>query len=457
MKYYKVLPISALIFGLFLIVSPVNAVLQVDPNLVPPDTAPTEITTSNQPIEIEAPDAYGDPALNDDTSDPAIYTNTDEPPTTKGSTLPEYTDTFTAAGETLELNGYFKNDVIVAGNNITITGLVEGDVIAVGGNIIINAPVEGDIRLAGGNITLKQSIKRNATLFGGRIIIEPDAIIERDVYVQAGDLSMEGTIQGKLSGGAGNVVIDGSINDDVYFKNVGSVRLRSNANIDGDLFYSSSEEAIIDPAATIKGQTIYSPPLVEPKDQTSKFTSWFWILKITGLLGAWLLGVVILKIFERRSALVVKNMLAEVGRSFMWGGIYLFTVPAVLAILLFTLIGIPLSIFGILLFGVSLYLAKIYVGTAVGKLLLPRSTSLVSPMILGVSLVYIITESLGALPFPWFFLGTGITFIGIIWATGGIVLYLRDRFKTKDRSDSPDKATPKKLANKKSNAKHSNA
>lgn len=449
MKYYKVLPISALIFSLLLTVSPANAVMKVDANLLPPDGNTTENSTDNstdaitneEPVIVKTPDAYEDPALTDDVANPA---------TGEGATLPEYTDTFTAAGETLELNGYFKNDVIVAGNNITITGLVEGDVIAVGGNIIINAPVEGDIRIAGGNITLKQPIKRNATMFGGRIILEPNAIIARDVYVQAADLTIEGTVQGKLSGGAGNVVIDGTINDDVYFKNVGSIRLRSNATLGGDLYYSSSEEALIDPTAEIKGQTVYTPPLVEPKEQTSKFTPWFWILKITGLLGAWILGLVIVKIFERRSALVVKNMLAEVGRSFMWGSIYLFTVPAILALLLFTLVGIPLSIFGILLFGISLYLAKIYIGTAVGKLILPKSTSLVGPMILGVSIVYIVTEALGALPFPFFFLGTLIMFIGIVWATGGIVLYLRDRFK---REDSTDKVTPKKLVNKKSHVK----
>lgn len=434
MKYYKVLQIGLLLIGSLFILSPSQAALEIDPTLVPPGepTAINDVEVINTDRE---PDA--DEVLPIMLPEEAVQ-------------LPEYKDTYTAAGETLELNGYFRNDVIVAGNNITITGLVEGDVIAAGGNIIINAPVEGDIRLAGGNITLKQTVQRNASLFAGRIVIEPDAIIERDVYIQAGDITMDGDIQGKLSGGAGNVVINGTIEDDVYFKNVGAVRVRSEAIISGDLYYSSSEEAVIDPTATIKGTTVYSPPLVEPKEQTSKFTPWFWILKVSGLLGAWLLGYIILKIFERRSAQVVKHMLAEVGRSFIWGAVYVFMVPAVLAVLLFTLIGIPLSIFGILLFGISLYMAKIYVGTALGKLLLPRSTSMVTPMLLGVGLVYIVTEALGSLAFPWFFLGTAITFIGIVWASGGIVLYLRDRFHTKHASDrTTGKATTKKLATKK--------
>lgn len=434
MKYYKVLPIGLILVGACSISTPTFAALEVPSNLQPPTDALAETI-------IPAPDAY---------DDPVVETTTLEASTT-GVVLPEYKDTYTAAGETLELNGYFRNDVIVAGNNVTITGLVEGDVIAAGGNIIINAPVEGDIRIAGGNITLKQNIKRNASLFGGRIVIEPDATIERDTYIQAGDITIDGSVLGKLSGGAGNVVINGTIGDDVYFKNVGTVRVRSEAVISGDLYYSSSEEAVIDPTATIKGETVYTPPLVEPKEQTSRFTAWFWILKVSGLFGAWLLGYVVLKIFERRSALIVKHMLAEVGRSFVWGAVYVFTVPAVLAVLLFTLIGIPLSIFGILLFGLSLYLAKIYVGTAVGKLLLPRSTSMLTPMLLGVGLVYIVTETLGSLAFPWFFLGTAITFIGIVWATGGIVLYLRDRFHTNRTSNrSSGRAATKKLATKKS-------
>lgn len=354
-----------------------------------------------------------------------------------GMALPEYEDTFFAAGETIELNGYFKNDVIVAGNNITITGLVDGDVIAAGANITINAPIYGDVRLAAGNITIKETIDRNATLFGGRVIIEEGAEVKRDVYVQAGDILHEGSIGGKLSGSAGTLTMNGKVGDDVYLKNVGSLRLRSKTDITGDLIYSSSEQVTQDENVKIGGEISYSPPLVEPKEQTSKFTAWFWTRKIAGLIGLWLLGLVILKLLARRSTSVVKNMLAHIGRSMFWGMIYIFTIPAILTLLLVTLIGIPLSIFGLLIFGVSLYLAKIYIGTALGKLILPQSKTLYLPMILGVSIFYVITESLGMLSFPYFFIGTFVSALGIIWAAGGIVLNFREKMNSnKDQATS---------------------
>lgn len=348
-----------------------------------------------------------------------------------GVELPEYTETFTAAGDNVELNGYFKNDVIVVGSTITINGYVDGDVIAAGGNITINAPVQGDVRLAGGNITLTSVVERNATLFGGRILIEPTATIQRDVFVQAGELTLQGDVLGTVHGNAGTVIINGVIGSDVYFKSVNNLRLQSDAQINGDLYYSSSEQAVIDEQAVVHGEELYSPPLVEPKEKTSRFTVWFFARKIIALVGLLLVGGVVLMLFRKRTPLVVKNMLEQVGRSFVWGLIYLATVPLLLALLVISLIGIPLGILGFALFGTSLYITKIYVGTALGKLLLPNTKSLVPVMILGVCLYYVVITILGNLPFPYSIIGTVVTMACIVWAAGGVVLHIRDKhYKT---------------------------
>ncbi|MDP3970708.1 MAG: hypothetical protein Q8P90_03335 [bacterium] len=344
------------------------------------------------------------------------------------STLKIYEDVYFVASETIDVTGHFKSDVIVIGNNVTINGIVDGDLMAVGANVTINAPVDGDLRVGGNNVIINEDINRSLTVAAGKVTLKKGAVISRDAIIQAGDLTLNGVINGKLSGSIGNATINGTIGNDVYFQSVNNLIINETAKISGDVLYSSANHATIDPAAHINGTESYSPPLVEPKEQKSRFTVWFFLRKIISLLGYIMLGVVVLVVLKEKSLAVKKLMLSKAGICFAWGFGYVVIVPLIIAMLLFSLIGIPLSILGVLIFGTTVFLAKIYVGLAIGKIILPKQKNIYLSMVVGITIFYLITTILGSIPFPYNFIGTFVNALGIIWATGAIVLFLKSKY-----------------------------
>ena len=86
---------------------------------------------------------------------------------------------------------------------------------------------------------------------------------------------------------------------------------------------------------------------MEPKEQTSRFTVWFFLRRILTLIGYILLGIVLVKLVEKRSVSIMKHMLDRVLVSMGLGFVYLVSVPVLLALMLFTFVGIPLSILGV--------------------------------------------------------------------------------------------------------------
>ena len=80
-----------------------------------------------------------------------------------------------------------------------------------------------------------------------------------------------------------------------------------------------------------------------------------------------------------------------------------------------------------LLWIVLLVIAKLYFGTALGQLLLPKSPTLVWPFVLGFSLVYLVTKVIGWFGWVGGLLGGVIMLIGVIWAAGSIIQQCRTK------------------------------
>ncbi|MBI2415233.1 MAG: hypothetical protein HYV33_01055 [Candidatus Kerfeldbacteria bacterium] len=310
---------------------------------------------------------------------PTTETTEDEAPEPTLEQLPVHPETFIMANNDITVEEHFQNDVIVAGQNITINGIVDGDVIAIGATITINAIVHGNVRAAGGNITITNNVDRNVTLFAGTVLITPAALIGKDLFVSGGEVIFAGAVNGSLRGEIGNFTLNGYVGQDVDVQ-------------------------------------------VEATDWRHQFNFWLIGVKIIGWLGLLLVGVVLVKLFARRTAAIVQQMLAQPWRSLVWGMAYVLVVPLGLLVLLLTLIGLPLSLIGVVLFGITLYVAKIYVGTAVGQLLLMNKKNLLWPMLLGVTLYYAATQLFSVLPSPFVVIGSIIQLGLILWAVGSAVV-----------------------------------
>ena len=114
----------------------------------------------------------------------------------------------------------------------------------------------------------------------------------------------------------------------------------------------------------------------------------------------------------------------------LFGLVYLIITPIALLLLLFTIIGIPLSIIGFCLYFILIYTLRIFTGILLGQKIIDyfsknklapanKERSLLWPMILGTIIIFILTS----LPyFSWFF-----SLVATVWAFGGLAEVLKKK------------------------------
>ncbi|MBI4407921.1 MAG: hypothetical protein HY565_05490 [Candidatus Kerfeldbacteria bacterium] len=334
--------------------------------------------------------------ITEDTEEGAIETTEVFEPTVKTTRLdaesPEALNTvkgiYVTADDDILLSDHYLNDVFVAGNNITVTGTIDGDLFAAGANIVINGDVAGSVRVTGGNVKVGKQVGRNVVVFAEQFELGGAGSIGEDLIIGTGTTTIAGLVAGNVMGSADELIMTGTV--------VGEVDVEETAD----------------------------EPTAEKAD--TAFITAFQVFKlIVFWIGYLILGVVILKLLPTFSKTTLQQMRTQPGRSFGYGVLLVCAGPVVLLILMVTLIGLPLALAGGLVLFLTMLLAKIYFGAAVGQLLLPKSKSLIWPFILGFSIVYMIYKLLALVGFPWMLFGVAMMALGMTWAAGSVVMYCK--------------------------------
>lgn len=344
---------------------------------------------------------------------------------------------FFQAGGTIDFNGQAEKDVIVTGGTINIQGSVKGDVLASGGIIRIDGDVEGNVRMAGGTLEINGKVGKNVNVFGGTVIIGENSEIAWDVLVFAGNIEIRGKILGNIKGGGGNVIIAGEIGGDVDLKvdgDKGNLILYPEALIKGNLNYTSSKELEIREGAEVMGEITYNPIVKSITSIKQDFGAYFskglgtflFVVKIISLLGLLIIGLIIILLARKTSRSIGEIMTEKPWASIGRGLVYLIVTPVVLLLVSITIIGLPLSAIGLIIYLILLYVSKIFVGLVLGQKILrwvskKKEVSPVWSMILGVIVFSVITS----IPF----VGWIISILGICLALGAIVEIKKKTFK----------------------------
>jgi len=325
-------------------------------------------------------------------------------------------------GQIIEINGDIDGDVMVVGSDITIRGTIQGSLMTAGSNVTIDESAEiiGNLYLAGSNVTINGNTTSNIYAAGSTISIGDSAIIERDVYFASGSLNVNGNINRDLRGSAGMVNINSEIGRNVSLINVDKVDLSSNATIGEDFTYRSANTATIDSSAVIKGKTKRLEPIKTSKQasQGTRVANWF-LRSIYGLISILIVALLLIWLMPNKTKVISKSISTRFGMNLLTGLVVLIVVPIISLILLFTIIGIPVSIILIIFYGLIIYVGPIFVGYIAGDYIVgkfwPKMNEKTKPVIailLGTAIIYIIT----LIPI----LGGIIGFLAILLAFGAI-------------------------------------
>ncbi len=346
----------------------------------------------------------------------ALYVNKDE-------TLD---DDLYAASPNLIVEGEIKGDALLGAGTLNIDGNISGDLIAGAGTINLKGNVKDDVRIAAGTINIDGNIGSDLIAAGGTVTLGNQSQIKGDVILGAGNISIGGEIDGSLRINAGQVSISGVIEKDINIFDVEKLTVLSSAEIKGNLTYTSSNKAEISPDAKISGS-------VTQKQPKAKITTRKIVLAalVFSYLSALLVALVLIKLIPQSIVKVSQILEKHFLKSLFWGFVALILIPIFVILLFITMIGFPLGMITIILYGIALYLSKILVGIFVGKKVLEyvqkqglasqkKEVSLYLAAVLGI-LLYVLV---GIVPYLGFFVKLAVLLSGL----GVIVVMAREHF-----------------------------
>ena len=320
-------------------------------------------------------------------------------------------------GTTITVNGIVNGDLFAAGNSLTVNGTVNGNVFLVGQEVIVNGTVSRGARITANNATIAGSIGEDLLLLGNSTGIHGGASIGRDLIATVSSLTLDGTVQRRFAGNAQTVTLNGSVGSNIDI-GVGDLTITEDASIGGDLTYRSDQMAEIAGGADIGGDVNHE--MVGEADTETGFSIGSFVPSIIGLIMTAVYGTVLLLVFPRLTVAASNQLLENTIMSIGMGIVFLIVVPIVSVLVMITVIGIPLGLIALLLYGIALFSAQVFVGMTLGRLILSFFSDGNRRMIqfLGLLLGLLILYGVSFIPYvgPW------APLIVIILGLGGLML-----------------------------------
>jgi len=278
-----------------------------------------------------------------------------------------YQGTFFRINEDLRIDNDVNGDVIVMAKNLTINGNISGDVIAaVAETLKINGTVLGDVRIVAKNIVFNSEIGKNVNAIAMNAELGESALVGGDILIACRQLKNEGIIEGGIKGIIEDVQLANLIGGDVDIDlgDKGELNIAPHTVIQGNLFYSAPQEAVIDGTVVVQGETKYKT--VEKKFvKVSKINVFS---KMVSLFGMLVVGMVIIAIFKKRINEPIEEIKKHPVKSLLWGIVYLIFIPIIAFLLMFTIIGLPIALIILAVYSILLYVSQVFCGIVIGNL-----------------------------------------------------------------------------------------
>ena len=309
-----------------------------------------------------------------------------------------------AAGETVN------EDLTAFGGNVVVRGTVNGDLTAFAGNVVVTGTVTGDVEAVGGNVRVEGDVGGDLTGAAGTLLIGPEATIDGNVEFGAGTATVRGEIAGDAAIGADELTVGPS------------AVIGGNLEHDAETF-DRSPDAEIGGSVTRNedlGGGEFVPGPVLPN----------WIGAAYGFLVNLLFGALLLLVLPGFSGGVARR---AIDRPLYMGGyglLVLIAVPILLVLFAITIIGIPITILGALVFALVVWIAYLYGAFAVGAWLVSLADSRNPWLALVVGLL--VVALVGLVPF----LGGLVQFLVSLLGLGALAAALRAAWRGR-RGASP--------------------
>ncbi len=296
-----------------------------------------------------------------------------------------------AFGPQVEISGTVNGDLYAAGGEVIVDGVVNGDVIVAGAKIVLSGTIAQDARVVGAHVIVSGTIGRSATLGGIDVHLTEKATVRENLTAGGGSVQLSGTIGRDARVGAWHATFSNAVARDVIVA-AESVRLTSKASVAGRLRYWGEVAPSIDQEAVVHGP-ITRRPLPEgwsTERARQGLIGMRFLAAFISFLSTLVLGLILLRVCPQFVGQVTAAIRERPAPSLGWGLAASVVTPLVAISFVVTMVLLPAGVILLALYGVAVYLARIFAITYAGQVLLRRQNdpaSLVRPFVVGL-LVY---------------------------------------------------------------------
>ncbi len=291
-----------------------------------------------------------------------------------------------AASESIRVDGRLAGDLVAGAQRVRVDGWVDGDLFAAARTIDLRGAVGDSTRVGGNQVTVNATIYGDLIAGGNRLQILDDAVIRGGVAAAASSVELDGVVEENLYVAAGEIIVRGTVRGDA---NVIADRLdlEPGARIEGDLDYRTRIPLSAEAAARVGGEVRYEEPVDDEDGGGVLFWSWQ-----TG--AAMFAGLLAVALFRRLVGRLVAAVAGEPALGALLGFGALLIVPVGAAVVMVTLVGLPVGLIAVLLFGAAVYVAKLPIAVWAGGQLLTRAgrtdPSPYAAMAVGILVLYLL-------------------------------------------------------------------
>lgn len=318
-------------------------------------------------------------------------------------------DTLLATGNTVRVEGVVNGDLLAFGQTVEVPGTVKGDLVSFAKRTVVSGSVEGRIYNFSQSLDLDGQLGHSIYGWVRSLRVDDRGHVGDGIMVGAGDVSLEGEVKRSVTIFAGNAEVSGSIGRELTMAG-GSLTLTNTARVGGNLSarVHQPKDVHIADGATIAGKRD-----IQVRARRSQFTRprfylhqavWF----ASAILVGWL-GLILFPGFFRSTTQAVGSG----WRSLALGVGVLAGVPVVMIVVAITLVGIPISLMLFALYLTGIYLAKLWVGAFLGRLLLKTSGATKGDWVLGLLVGLLILTVIGFIPYLGGLVRFGVVCLGL--------------------------------------------
>jgi len=273
------------------------------------------------------------------------------------------------AGGMVTINTAVEGDLYIAGGTVLVTENVSQDLVVAGGSITALGNSGGDLRVVGGDVLVAGTVGGELIAVGGIVTVTPDVAVGGDVVIAGGQVSLDGIISGDVEIFSGIATLHGQVGGDVIAKIEETFTIADGAVINGNLVYqaAAADALVLGDGAVVTGRVVFEEIAATEIGINENNT-----VAIAGgivfgqLVVAIITALILTLLFKNTSVKIVQSVVQNPLRLLGYGVVSLVVLPVVAILLLVTVVGAPLGLMLLLVYGLLLLVAVFYASVVTG-------------------------------------------------------------------------------------------